>query len=94
MPTSLQGRAEKAKSQAKSRVRNRSGRLNAARLQDGWRDIRQDAADGVEEVSAPADEQDLDDHLSHLVEPLKRKSSRATRVRRHDIPKGDGQLRP
>ena len=65
-----------------------------ARLKDGWRDIRQDAADGVDEVSAQADERDLDDHIRHLVEPLKRKRDRATRVRRHDIPTGDGQRRP
>ena len=68
--------------------------LNEARLRDCWRDIRKDAAYGVDEVSAQAYEQDLDEHISPLVERLQRKSSRATRVRRHDIPTGDGQLRP
>ena len=68
--------------------------LNEARLRDCWRAIRKDAAYGVDEVSAQAYEQDLDENISHLVERLKRKSSRAKRVRRHDIPTGDGKLRP
>jgi RNA-directed DNA polymerase len=94
MQTSLQGIAEKAKSQEKYRFRNRYGRLNEALLRDCWRDIRKDAAYGVDEVSAAAYAQDLDEHISNLVERLKRKSSRAKLVRRHYIPKGDGKLRP
>jgi hypothetical protein len=62
MHTSLQGIAEKAKSQEKSRFRHRYGRLNEALLRDGWRAIRTDAADGGDEVSAQADEQDVDEH--------------------------------
>jgi hypothetical protein len=45
-------------------------------------------------VSAQAYAQDVDETISHLVERLQRKSDRAKRVRRHDIPTGDGQLRP
>jgi hypothetical protein len=94
MQTSRQGLAEKAKRQEKSRFRNRYGRLNEERLQDCGRDIRKDAAYGVAEVSAQAYAQDWATHISHLVERLQRKSYRATLVRRHDIPTGDGQLRP
>jgi hypothetical protein len=94
MPTSLQGIAAQAKSQAKERLRHLAGRRNEARRRDGGREIRTDAADGVDEVSAQADEQDVDAHISHLVERLTRKRDRATLVRRHDIPNGDGQLRP
>jgi retron-type reverse transcriptase len=94
MPTSLQGRAEKAKRQATYRFRNLDGRLTEERLKDCWRDIRKDAAYGVEEVSAQASEQDLDEHISDLGERLKRKRSRAKLVSRHDLPKGDGRLRP
>ena len=94
MPTSLQGRAEKAKSQAKSRCRNLYGMLNEERLTDCWRDIRQEAAYGVDEVSAPADEPDVDETIRHLVERRQRKRSRANRVRRHDSPTGDGTRRP
>jgi hypothetical protein len=52
MQTSRQGIAEKAKSQEKYRFRNRYGMFNEALLRDCWRDIRQDAAYGVDEVSA------------------------------------------
>jgi RNA-directed DNA polymerase len=54
MQTSLQDIAEKAKSQEKYRFRNLYGMLNEALLRDGWRDIRKDAAYGVDEVSAQA----------------------------------------
>lgn len=94
MPTSLQGIAEKAKSQATYRFRNLYGMLTEELLKDCWREIRKDAAYGVDGVSAQAYEQDLDENISDLVERLKRKSSRAKLVRRHYIPKGDGQLRP
>src|SRR5882724_2292248 len=94
MQTSLQGIAEKAKSQEKDRFRNLYGMLNEALLRDCWRDIRKDAAYGVDEVSAQAYEQDLDENISHLVERLKRKRYRAKLVRRHDIPTGNGKLRP
>jgi RNA-directed DNA polymerase len=94
MQTSLQGIAEKAKSQEKYRFRNLYGMLNEELLRDCWREIRKDAAYGVDEVSAQAYEQDLDENISHLVERLKRKSYRAKLVRRHDIPQGDGKLRP
>jgi RNA-directed DNA polymerase len=94
MQTSLQGIAEKAKSQTTYRFRNLYGMLTEELLKDCWRDIRKDAAYGVDEVSAQAYEQDLDENVSDLVERLKRKSYRAKLVRRHYIPKGDGQLRP
>jgi group II intron reverse transcriptase/maturase len=94
MQTSLQGIAEKAKSQEKYRFRNLYGMLNEELLKDCWRDIRKDAAYGVDEVSAQAYEQDLDANISHLVERLQRKSYRAKLVRRHYIPKGEGTLRP
>lgn len=94
MPTSLQGIAETAKRQEKSRFRNLDGRLNEARLRDCWRDIRTEAADGVDEVSAQADAQDVDANSRHLVERRQRKRYRANLVRRHDIPTGDGKLSP
>jgi retron-type reverse transcriptase len=68
--------------------------LTEERLTDGWRDIRTEAAYGVAEVSAQAYAQDLDANISHLVERLTRKRDRATRVRRHALPKEDGTLRP
>jgi len=94
MPPSLQGRAQKAASQKGSRFRNLYGRLDEDFLTQGGRDIRKDAAAGVDQVSAQAYEPHLDENLHRLVERLKQKRYRAKLVRRHDIPKGDGTQRP
>jgi RNA-directed DNA polymerase len=63
-------------------------------LKQCWRDIRKDAAAGVDQVSAQAYEQHLDENIHCLVERLQQKRYRAKLVRRHDIPKGDGTQRP
>jgi len=94
MPTSLQGIATKAARQKGYRFRNLYGMLDEDFLKQCWRDIRKDAATGVDQVSAQADEQHLDAHIHDLVERLKQKRYRATLVRRHSIPKGDGTQRP
>ena len=54
MPTSLQGIAQKAKSQKQYRFRNLYGMLNEDVLRDCWRTIRKNAAYGVDRVSAQA----------------------------------------
>jgi len=94
MPTSLQGIAKKAESQKGYRFRNLYGMLNEDFLTQCWRDIRKDAAAGVEQVSAQEDEQHLEEHMHRLVEHLKKKRYRAKLVRRHDMPTGDGTQRP
>ena len=94
MPTSLQGIAKKAASQKGYRFRNLYGMLDEDFLTQCWRDIRKDAAAGVDQVSAQAYEQRLDAHIHDLVERLKQKRYRAKLVRRQYIPKGDGTQRP
>jgi RNA-directed DNA polymerase len=94
MPTSLQGIAQKAASQKGDRFRNLYGMLNEDCRKQCWRDIRQDAAAGVDQVSAQEYEQHLDANIHHLVERLKQKRYRAKLVRRQYIPKGDGTQRP
>jgi len=94
MPTSLQGIAQKAKRQKGYRFRNLYGMLNEDFRKQCWRAIRQDAASGVDHVSAQAYEQHLDAHIHDLVERLKQKRYRAKLVRRPDLPKGDGTQRP
>ncbi len=94
MPTSLQGIAQKAKSQKQYRFRNLYGRLNADVLRDCWRAIKKNAAYGVDRVSAQEYAHNLEDNIKHLVERLKSKSYRAKLVRRHYIPKGGGKVRP
>jgi RNA-directed DNA polymerase len=48
----------------------------------------------VDAVRARTYAQNRDANIRHRVERLKRKSDRAKRVRRHDIPTGEGKLRP
>jgi RNA-directed DNA polymerase len=48
----------------------------------------------VDHVSADAYEQQLEENMRDLVERLKGKRSRAKLVKRHDLPKGNGQRRP
>lgn len=94
MPTFLQGIAKKAQEQPKHRFGNLYELLNEAYLKECWRDIRKDAAYGVDQVSAHDYEQNLDENIHQLVERLKRKQYRAKLVRRQYIPKGEGKLRP
>jgi group II intron reverse transcriptase/maturase len=94
VPTSLQGIANKAASQPDYRFRNLYGLLNEEMLLDSWPLIRQDAALGVDRVSAQDYEQDLAVNVQDLVTRLKEKRYHAKLVRRCYIPKADGQLRP
>lgn len=91
--TSLLGIAKKAKSERRYRFRNLYRELNEEMLHDSWRLIRKDAAYGVDRVSAAEYEANLEENIRQLVERLKRKSYRAKLVRRHYIPKGEGQMR-
>ena len=94
MPTSLQAIAQKAKEDKQHRFGGLYQLLNAELLRACWRDIRKDAAAGVDRVSARDYEQNLEQNIVNLVERLKRKSYRAKLVRRQYIPKGDGRFRP
>jgi RNA-directed DNA polymerase len=94
MPTSLQGIAEKAHSQKRYRFRNLYGMLNEELRKESWREIKKHAASGVDQISAQDYEQHREGNIRDLVERLKQKRSRANLVKRHYIPKGNGQLRP
>jgi RNA-directed DNA polymerase len=91
--TSLLGIAKKARSERRYRFRNLYRELNEELLHDSWRLIRKDAAYGVDRVSAAEYEANLEENIRQLVERLKRKRYRAKLVRRHYIPKGEGQMR-
>jgi group II intron reverse transcriptase/maturase len=94
MLTFLQGIAKKAQEQPKHRFGNLYELLNEEYLKECWRDIRKDAAYGVDRVSAEEYERKLDENIHDLVERLKQKRYRAKLVRRKYIPKGEGELRP
>ena len=88
------GRAKKAQEQPTHRFGNLDERLHEAYLRECWGDSRKEAASGVEHVSAEAYEHHLAENIHALVERLKGKRYRAKRVKRHDIPTGDGHRRP
>jgi group II intron reverse transcriptase/maturase len=94
MQTSLQAIAKKAKKEPKYRFRDLRGMLSEQMLKWCWRDIRKDAACGVDQVSAADYEEHLEENIHKLVEQLKRNIYHAKLVRRQYIPKGDGKMRP
>jgi len=94
MSTFLQGIAKKAQEQPRHRFGNLYELLNERFIHECWRDIKKNAAYGVDRVSAKEYERNLNENICNLVERLKRKQYRAKLVRRQYIPKGDGKLRP
>jgi RNA-directed DNA polymerase len=93
-PTSLRGIADKAKADKQHRFRDLYRCLNVELLLECWGDLNKDAASGVEGVTWHASAEHLQTHVEALVERLKQKRYRAKLIRRHYIPKGNGQERP
>src|SRR4051794_5737693 len=75
--TSLQAIAKKASEQPEYRFRNLFGLLNEDMLKDSWRDIRKNAASGVDRISADEYVLNLEGNIQQLVDELKRKHYRA-----------------
>jgi len=94
MQTSLQGIAKRAKEQKKHRFQDLYRMLDEEFLLESWRDVRKDAACGVDQISAEEYEQNLGENIRDLVERLKRGRYQAKLVRRKYIPKGEGRMRP
>jgi hypothetical protein len=93
-PTSLRGIANKAKADKRHRFRDLYRCLNVERLLDCWGDLNKDAASGVDGVTWQTYAEHLQANVEALVERLKQKRYRAKLIRRHYIPKGNGQERP
>jgi RNA-directed DNA polymerase len=93
-PTSLRGIADKAKADTRHRLRDLYRCLNVERLLDCWGELNKDAASGVDGVTWPTSAEHLQANVEALVERLKQKRYRAKLIRRHYIPKGNGQERP
>lgn len=93
-PTFLRGIANKAKADKRHRFRDLYRCLNADFLLHCWDDLNQDAASGVDKVTAAEYAQDLPANLQALAERLKSKQYRAKLVRRVYIPKENGKERP
>ena len=93
-PTSLQGIANKAKTDKQHRFRDLYGCLNADLLLDCWRDLNKQAASGVDGLTAAAYQANLQANITALVHRLKTQRYRAKLVRRCYIPKANGSERP
>jgi group II intron reverse transcriptase/maturase len=92
--TSLWGIAKRARACRHHRFRDLYRCLDAGLLLCCWPDLNQDAASGVDEVTAAAYQENLVANIQELAERLKRKRYRAKLVRRCYIPKENGQQRP
>lgn len=79
MPPALQGRAQKAERHKGSRFRPLSGMLDEDVLQPCWRDLRKEAASGVDQGYAQASAQHLDERIHRRVARLTPQGYRATR---------------
>lgn len=94
MKTSLQAIANKAQKDRKCRFRNLYGLLNRPNLEDTFRLMNGRAAPGVDRVTMRDYGRNLAHNISGLVDRLKEKRYRAQPVRRVNIPKGGGKVRP
>ncbi len=93
-PTSLRGIANKASVDKRHRFRDVYRCLDADLLLDCWGDLNKDAASGVDGVTAKAYAANLHANIEALAHRLQSKRTRATLVRRCDIPKEHGKERP
>jgi RNA-directed DNA polymerase len=93
-PTSLRGRADKANADKRHRFRDLYRCLNVELLLDGWGDLHQDAASGVDGVTGQASAENLQATVEALVARLQPKRYRAKLRRRRYIPQGNGHERP
>src|SRR3990172_7226577 len=94
MQTSLLAIAKKAQERKDTRFFNLYRLIDENFLLDCWRDIRKNAACGVDRVSAQEYAENLIDNIRNIVERVRRKTYGAKLVRRHWIPKLDGRQRP
>jgi len=94
MQTSLRGIARKAKQKKNHKFGNLYGLLNKEALYLAWKEINRKAATGVDGETAKDFERNLEVNLDTIVEELKSKRYKAKLVKRVNIPKGNGKIRP
>ncbi len=93
-PTSLRGIAHRATQSKDPRFQNLNRCLNAEFLRECWDDLNQDAASGVDGITAAEYQENLDSNIQDLVKRLENGSYRAKLIRRCYIPKENGKERP
>jgi RNA-directed DNA polymerase len=93
-PTSLRGRANKARVDTPHRFRDLYRCLDAELVLACWHDLNQAAASGVDQGTAAADAVNLHAKIEALAQRLRAQRYRAKLVRRCSIPKENGAERP
>ena len=93
-PPALRGIADKAQADKPHRCRDLYRCLHGELLLEGGGDLHKDAARGAEGVTGHAEAEPLQANGEAWVERRQKKRYRAKRIRRRDIPKGNGQERP
>jgi len=91
--STLLGLKEKARREPKHRFRSLYREINLPMLYESFRDLKRNAAPGVDGLSVTDYEEDLDGNLRRLLERLVGKTYRSQHVRRKYIPKGGGKTR-
>src|SRR5260370_41004754 len=94
MQTSLLAIVKKAQERKDLRFFNLYRLIDESFLLDCWRNIRKNAAYGVDGISAREYGEDLIDNIRNLVDGLERENYRARLVRPHWTPKTGGEIRP
>jgi RNA-directed DNA polymerase len=93
-PTSLRGRANKARADKRHRFRDLYRCLDATLLRTCWDDLHKAAASGVDHVTAEDYAANLQANMAAVAQRLQAQRYRATLVRRCYMPKANGQERP
>lgn len=94
MQTSLHGIARRAKAFPEHRFGNLFSLLNESNLKWCFTQLNKRSAPGVDAVDYGTYEANLEENIGGMVEDLKGNRYKAKLVRRRNIPKGNGQLRP
>lgn len=94
MQTSLHGIAKRAKAFPEHRFGNLYSLLNESNLKWCFTQLNKHSAPGVDAVDYGTYEANLEENIGDMVEDLKGNRYKAKLVRRRNIPKGNGQLRP
>jgi hypothetical protein len=93
-PPALRGRANKAPADQRHRFRALSRCVDAELVLDGWQALQKEAASGGDQGTADASAANLQGPSAAVVPRVKTKRSRATLVRRCDMPNANGTDRP
>ena len=94
MQTSLQGIEQKAKQNKEHKFTNLYRLLNQQALGYSWKSINKKASAGVDKITAKEYAKNLNGNIKDIVDALKNKKYHAKLVKRVEIPKGNGKVRP